>query len=367
MVVRLTVYFAVQIYYLTAMRTAIFFLVLVIFLTACSNDQQAPVPKVDLSEVSIPFEARRFDLDLKQADFSDPAKLRATLNAHYGNFLCHFMEDILRIAPCYPDSNVIALSKFVEHPDMRSLQTEIERKFGPETIKQANLQFEEALKRWHHFFPDSIVPSVVYMNSGFNYSAFSTDSILAVGLDFYLGRTDSIVRLLSPDVFPEYIKKDMKEAYLVVNPIRDFAWHQINKLPVNHTNIELIKLLIQQGKVLYLTDLMLPETADSLKMNWTPEEWQWAEENEFKIWKEIANDKVMFRRDYNKNKKWIDFAPFTNAENLPQNAPPQLGIWIGWRMVRSYMIAHPETPIRKLLDDTDPLEIVKTYKPKKLS
>jgi uncharacterized protein YjaZ len=109
---------------------------------------------------------------------------------------------------------------------------------------------------------------------------------------------------------------------------------------------------------------MLPEAADSTKMNWSTSQMEWAQANEVRVWKELANQQVLFGTEHNKNKKWIDFAPFTRVEAIPQDSPPQLGIWMGWNMVRAYMKANPDVTLHQLLAEKDAKKFLNVYKPK---
>lgn len=339
-----------------------FALIAGLFLSSCEDN---PVKKVDLSQTSITYSSSRFDRELFASDFSQPEAARQQLYQKYGSFLCDYMEVILQVAPCFPDSNFRALEGFVRYPDMVVLQNEIERKFPDASIAAIDGELEEALRYWHFHFPDSVVPRVAYMNSGFNFSAFSTDSILSIGLDFFLGKDDSITHLLATELFPNYFKEDMEPRYLVANAVKDFSWHQLNKREKNPAKAQLIEILVHQGKVMYLCDAMLPEVEDSIKMNWSSAQMDWAEQHTFDVWKILATDDVLFNRTPSENRKWIDFGPFTNVKSIPAISPPQLGIWMGWQMVRAYMKAHPETTMQQLLAISDPTTILKAYKPER--
>jgi hypothetical protein len=331
-----------------------------LFLSSCEDN---PVKKVDISKTTISYSSSRFDRELFGADFNQPEVARQQLYTKYGTFLCDYMEVILQIAPCIPDTNFRALEGFVRYPDMVVLQNEITRKFPDAAIAGFDEEFEQALRHWHFHFPDSLVPAVAYMNSGFNFSAFSTDSIMAVGLDFFLGKDDSITSLLAPELFPNYFKEDMEPRYLVANVVKDFCWHQLNKREKNPAKAQLIEILVHQGKVMYLCDALLPEVEDSIKMNWSTPQMEWTEEHTFDVWKVLATDEVLFDRSPSENRKWIDFGPFTNVPSIPAASPPQLGIWMGWQMVRAYMKANPTTTMQELLSISDPAVILKAYKP----
>ena len=334
---------------------------LIVF-TSCEDD---PLKKVDVSESKLEVRFDRLDHDLFQADFSDPARTGQTLYQKYGSFYCEYMEAIMQAAPCQPDSNILALQGFVEHRDMSALQRQVDKKFTNEALIPFQNEFTESVRRWTHFFPDSIAPRIVFMNSGLNFSAYSTDSVIAVGLEFFLGPKDSIVQLFPNDIFPQYFKDDMREDYMVTNAMKDFAWAQCNKLDATNNKSELLNILVHQGKVMYMLDALLPNVEDSTKMNWSATQAEWAVANEFSVWKTLAQQEILFRSNYNMNKKWIDFAPFTNADGVPQDSPPQLGIWMGWNMVRAYVKANPDVTLQQLLQEKDAQKILKAYKPKK--
>lgn len=332
-----------------------------VMLIGCEDN---PLKKVDVSDSKIDVRFDRLDKDVFYADFSNPAAAGQQLYQKYGSFYCDYMELILQAAPCRPDSNFMALEGFVKHPNMTALQQEIEKRFPETTIEQINASFTESLRRWNHFFPDSLVPRVVYMNSGLNFSAYSTDSVISVGLDFFLGANDSLVQLFPGDIFPQYFKEDMRQDYLVVNGMKDFCWAQCNKHDRTTSKSDLLSIIVHQGKVMYLLDAVLPNEQDSTKMNWSSIQMEWALANESRVWKELANQQVLFSTEHSKNKKWIEFAPFTSVEKIPQDSPPQLGIWIGWNMVRAYMKANPDVTLHQLLAEKDAKKFLNVYKPK---
>ena len=60
---------------------------------------------------------------------------------------------------------------------------------------------------------------------------------------------------------------------------------------------------------------------------------------------------------------YLNDGPFT-AE-ISQQSPGRLGMWVGWRIVESYMNHHPEVTIEALLADGDAQRILEQsyYKP----
>ncbi|MFN8775553.1 MAG: hypothetical protein ACK5XV_02190 [Flavobacteriales bacterium] len=332
-----------------------------VLLAAC--DGPGPSSRVELPDEPVPYTSVRFDHAVFRADFSDPATARQQLYQPAGIFYCYYVEDILRLGACDSMATVSELKAFATWPDMVELQQQVDTVYPASRVDGLDEQFRQAIGRWHTLFPDSLLPVVIYMNSGLNFSAFSSDSFMAVGLDYFLGPDNPIASKLPSDFFPTYLREDMLPEYAVVNTIKDFCQREVAQSAPQSGRPDLLHLMVYHGKVMYLLELLLPDETDAVRMNWTDEQQQWALANEWNTWKELARQEVMFNTSSRDNIRWFDFGPFTNAAQVPQESPPQLGIWMGWNMVRAYMADHPETPVAKLLADIPDRAILSAYKP----
>jgi hypothetical protein len=114
---------------------------------------------------------------------------------------------------------------------------------------------------------------------------------------------------------------------------------------------------------MFLLDVLLPEVADSIKMNWSSEQMLWAESNEGQVWEELARQEVLFETKPLDINKWTDPAPFTNFGKIPTESPGQLGIWMGWNVVRDYMMQNKELTLQQLLNEKNYQKMLKAYHP----
>jgi uncharacterized protein YjaZ len=124
--------------------------------------------------------------------------------------------------------------------------------------------------------------------------------------------------------------------------------------------------MIYQGKQLYLKDLFLPNYSDAEKMGYTPEQITWCQENESYMWRYFIEKEMLYSDDQKLITRFINPAPFSKFYlEIDNESPGQVGAWIGWQMVRSYM-ENNEVPVPDLLK-TDAKEIFlkSKYKPKK--
>jgi len=318
-----------------------------------------PLKQVDVSEEKIELNTLRLDRDVFNIEFSKPAEERKRLQGKYGSFWCEYVEGILQAGPCADDSTVTLLNMFVIDPYMKEAYEGITSAHTDEKIAPVDTELEEAFKYYHHYFPDSLIPQVVYFHSGLNFGIYPTDSVLAIGLDFYLGPENELVQSLPVEIFPLYGRENMKAQFMASDAMK--GWLLVHNQHHFRMN-DLLNTICSYGKCYYLLDAMMPHTPDSIKMNWTALETEWAEKNEANTWKELAKQEVLFETKEFEIKKWIDDGPFTNTGAIPQDSPPQLGIWMGLQIVRDYMKAHPETTLAQLMTNYNFQTMLRDYR-----
>lgn len=338
---------------------------IMLFMIGCGGCQDdKPLQKVELSpeaeQVKINF--RRFDYDLFNSDFNQPVAASQQLYQKYGAFFCNFVEYDLMLADCKSDSVGALLKPFVNNRDIRETQDEINKVFNEEKITSLNEQLTACLRRWHHYFPEAVVPEVVYYQSAWNMNISPQDSALGIALDCYLGPQHKITKQLSPEAFPNYKKLNMDEKYIVADAMKGWtAW----KFKDFYEKKDMLSELIFYGKLMYLSEALTPDSPDSIMMSWSSSQYEWAKAHEFNSWKNIANEKVMYTTRSAEINKWFSDGPFTGAAGIPQDSPPQLGVWIGWNIIRQYMTSHPEVTPAALLSERDYMKILAGYRPER--
>ena len=128
----------------------------------------------------------------------------------------------------------------------------------------------------------------------------------------------------------------------------------------------LLSQMIYHGKLLYLKDLLLSNYTDDEKMGYTPKEISWCEENESYIWRYFLENELLYSNELKLNSRFIAPAPFSKFYlEIDNESPGQVGAWIGWQIVRSF-VKNNDVPVAKLLE-LNAKELFKKskYKPKK--
>jgi hypothetical protein len=344
--------------------TSRFVLFSMLFIALCGCNDDKPLSKIEIQPETAQIKAstRSFDVDLFGCDFNQPTHCADSLRVSYGSFFCGFVEDDLHLAACASDSVGALLRLFVNDPQIAATHQAVVDAFPPSKRQELNEAFSDVVQRWHHFFPNKPIPEIIYYCSAWNRSIATTDSLIGIALDCYLGADHAITQKLAPDMFPGYVKENMDEQFIVADAVKGFsAW---NARAIYQPK-DMLSELIFYGKIMYVAEALAPEIPDSTMMSWTSEQLDWSTSSEELIWKTLANEKTMYHSKPFEINKWFADGPFTSAAGIPQQSAPQLGVWMGWNIIRSYMKKFPDTSLEALLNETDHQRLLSAYVPGK--
>ena len=270
-------------------------------------------------------------------------------------------QDLEKVKKQFPfffppeNDNSVWLNK-MQDPLWKELYTEVQKKYGDfEPVKQ---ELETLFKHIKYYFPATKTPKVITIISEMDYKnkAIYADSLVVISLELYLGANHKFYQ------FPNYLKQNFDERQIAPDIVTSFSERQIP--PVSDKN--LLSQMIYYGKQLYLKDLLLPEYTDAEKMGYTPEQITWCQENESYMWRYFIEKEILYSNDQKLIPRFINPAPFSKFYlEIDNESPGQVGAWIGWQMVRSYM-KNNEVPIADLLKTSSKEIFVKSkYKPRK--
>ena len=312
---------------------------------------------VEIDGVELTLGIERLDQDLFHSGIDSVARLNEQLNDNYGEFYRVYLEQILQMPP-YGDPRLpFALESFISDPDWQVAQASVDSVLGDLSVQQ--VQFTDAFKRLKVLFPERITPRVVTFNSGYNYGIFPTDSVLGIGVEWFIGPDHPVIGYLAPDRFPRYVKERMRPDMMVPSAVK--GW-----LLVHYTRdirgADLLTNLVETGKVMALLDVLLPDVATDLKFTFSPEQLDWCVAKEYNIWKEMVAKEMLFTHDDAVIGRIMNDGPFTSG--FPRESPGHVGEWIGHRIVSAYLKENPDVSYADLLAMDDPNVILKSYKPR---
>ena len=325
-----------------------------LFLFSCHGNRF----DVDVSNIIIPdVKIDRFEQDIFTIDTANIKAADQKLQAKYGPFYSSYISRIINTGGRKDASHLQRMKQFIADPDMRQAYADCQKMY-PNTDFLAE-QLTKTFKHFKYYFPEKKVPITITMMSGFNYSVVLLDNTLAIGLEMYLGRDNKFYQMLA---LPNY--KTMFMSRQNIEPDATRAW-MITEFPYNMNKSDFLSEITYMGKILYLTDALLPSTHDSLKIQYTKKQLDYCSQNEFNVWSYFAAQKLLYNTNQTEIMKFTSEGPFTSA--FSKEAPPRIGYWIGWQIIRQYMSNNPEISPEQLMKEVDAQKILNKskYKPRK--
>ena len=331
-------------------------------LIACNSGPKKP----NTDNIKVDLELKRFDKDFFAID---TLKIDSSLNElgkNYPAFLSDYLGRILGLNPA--DSNFNQQIKLFIH-DYTPIKDSVSK--IDKGVESAFKENKEALKLVKYYFPTYKLPKqfitfIGPMDAFANTSTgghgeIITDYAICSGLQLHLGSSSTFYQSeIGSQLYPSYISKRFNTDFIAINCMKNII---DDIFPPRYLDISLVEIMIDQGKRMYLLDLLMPDTKPEMKLGYTKEQFEGAVENEAMIWNFFTENNLLFEKDQIKMRSFIGDGP--NTQELGSGSPGFISLFIGKQIVSKYMSLHPETSIEQLfsMNATSILSASK-YKPK---
>lgn len=304
---------------------------------------------VDLSHVDVdPIKIKRYEQKLFAIDPADLGSELKKIQPEYGVFLDGDLEDTLSLIP---------LLNYIEDTLLQNVNKDCQRVF-PDLIDLES-DFTESFRYYKYYYPKENLPDIYTYISGFDYEhavQLMSHNIL-IALDMYLGIDYFRYKKLG---LPAYMLHRFDGRYIV----RDCMF-ELAKKDLNYRNVgsALLDLMINEGKLIYFTNAMIPNLSDSVLMNYTARQMEWANNSESVVWAFLLENEMLYATDNQPIQKFILESPFTSF--FGAESPPRLGWFIGWKIVSSFMENNRDVELPELMQEYDAQKILQEsgYKP----
>ncbi len=328
---------------------------LLLFLTLHFASCKQDALNVDVSEITVNAKVNRFEHDLFKSFKTESTGQLTELRNKYGSFVDVFSHRMLNI-PQGNDSLVASqLSQFVNDKEVIDVYRLSDSVY--KDINDVETGMEDFLKHLKYYYPEKPVPGVVTYISAFNYAVITTDSVIGIGLDMFLGGGSEYYPRLG---IPQYMFTKFRREYIVPSAVK--AWFQSEYDPQSAKK-EFLSQLIYQGKLIYYSKCMSPGLHDTLHTGYTSVQLKWCEENEGNIWSFIIENKLLFNNDPSVYAKYTNDGPATSG--FPKEAPGKVGAWTGYRIFKAYAEKNNRVSLAELMRENDSQKILEQsgYKP----
>ncbi len=345
-------------------KKLVYLFCLPLIVSCCKNDESIP----DVSGIKVELQVHRFEKDFFAADTNDISGSMRRLSAKYPVFLKDFLGNILGIP--MPDSNPdasFAIKKFLA--DYKPVKDSSDLVFKNFDVLAADVK--KGLQFLKYYFPSYNPPQQLITFIGpmdafavgtlGGYGDIITTGALGAGLQLHLGKNSSYYNnQIGQQLYPSYISQRFELAYIPVNCMKNII---DDMYPDQTEGKSLLEIAIDRGKRLYILDLLLPHTADTLKIGYTQKQLQGCIENEGLIWNFLADNNLVYETDFLKIKSYISDGPKT-AE-LGDGSPGYISLFTGRQIIREFMKKFPDTKLQELmLFDSKKILNDSKYKPK---
>lgn len=313
--------------------------------------------KPDVSGITVNVNVERFEQELFAIDSSNRDQAIQQMTGKYGEFFYFYFNGYEWNMQSESDASwkdsVVA---YVQDPFLTALYDSVQERFHDVTSFQAD--FEASLKYYRFYFPDVIIPDVYTVINSPGHGAFTYgDSSLCIALEDYMSPQFSFYQYLD---IPNYLLRRFTPQYLVPNALQVMI---TKSFPFNSTQSKLLDAMLYNGKVIYFKSQFMPGAHDSVTTGFSEADLAWCAANEKEVWKFFVTRDLIYSADPLEYLKYVNDGPTTSG--MPPESPGNVGSWVGWRIVASYMKEHPEISLKQLMDDKDAQKILteSKYKP----
>lgn len=282
------------------------------------------------------------------------------LAGKYPNFINDFTENILGAGPMN-DTNtalkVINRKFFTSYSSMFQATRSTFADLAP-----VEKDLNKAFRHLKYYFPKYPVPQFLSYIGPFDAPGVAlTQNAIAIGLQLYAGK-DFAFYTSEPgqQLYPAYLSRRFEKAYIPTNCVKAVLE---DIYPDKSQGMPLVDQMIEKGKYWWLLNLVQPDTPDSIKTGFTQVQLDWCKANEGVIWNLLLQNDQLYSTEPSIVQLYIGEGPTT--QGFPPVSPGNIGQWIGWQIVKTYLDKHPDTRPEQLLA-TPPRDILDgaKYKPR---
>lgn len=300
---------------------------------------------VNTSGININIEIKRLEKDLFTTNPGDVISLVPSLKIKYRGFLQLFSY-VINTGDINESSFGDFLLRFCTDKQNNEVYSLVSKKF-PE-VKSIENGLDNAFRHYIHYFPERKAPGVFTCISGFNNSIITGDSVLGISLDRYLGA--DCVYYPRLEIY-KYIASRMTPENIVPDCMYGWGSSEWVLDSMNYSTDNVLTEIIHFGKLKYFEKCMLPDLSDELLFGFTEDQLKFCGNNESQMWEYLVEHDLLFSTDQFSIRKITGEAPFTSF--FTNESPGRAGIWIGFRIVESYMMKNPDVTLKDLMKSTD--------------
>lgn len=325
-------------------------LFLIVTLIACNDKTNAP----DISGIKVDLKVERFEQDFFAIDSNATKQGLSQLQQKYPTFAALFINHVLGLGPVN-DSNTLVFEGSKRFLHLNKPVFEASQKLYKDFSGTAE-ELTNGFRYVKHYFPSYAVPNIITtvgpmdalapMSNNEPTPNYIGENFLAIGLQFYLGKDYSIYndQGFISSIAPQYRSRRFSKEFMASDV---FALVIDDLYPDSSKRYPLIERFVEKGKRLYLLNQFLPNSHDTLLIGYTGKQLDWCKDNERSVYNFFIQQNLLYEIDPERLRNFVTDGPTT--QGMPEQSPGNIGAFIGWEIVRSYMKKNPSVTLPQLM------------------
>ena len=281
----------------------------------------------------------RYDKLLSEYVRSNSFSAMQKLNMEYQQPTKILIEDVLAIGTVKDDTISQKLRNFYSDTTLLRLIDDVETRFP--NLNDVNKKLNKGFKKLKKELPNTKVPFIYSQISAFNESIILSDTLLGISLDKYMGEDYPLYKRF----YYDYQCRSMRPERIVPDCFLYYLLNQYNFVFKEGTC--LLDLMLHYGKIYYVVEKILDYKSIGETIGYSEQENEWCNTNEEKIWRYMVANNHLNAKDPMVLRRYMK--PSDGVKLFEQTAPGLIGIWLGARIVDTYMKKHKDFKIKDLL------------------
>lgn len=335
---------------------SVFILLFIAVATGC-NESKTDKTNVAISD-SIIVKEKVIPLDLQVIRIeqemwaSNSRKGIAKLLDKYPEFAKKFLKRAE-----YPDDSILvnAFYQLSQNKTIDSIYKICNKEYGD--FYDQGLQFQQAFQLLAKQDRKFVFPKIYTIITGMGNDMLVNDSMIVVGLEFFLAEKSRYKPQL-----PLYMLKRYRKEYIVPMALA-FMSGKYNA--TDYLDNSLLAEMVFYGKSYYFLEKLLPDISDTLIAGYDKAVLADVEKNQKLIWAHFIDKKLLFETKNEITNRYVGERPTTFE--IGNNCPGRIGRWLGWQIVRAYAERNPKLSLMDIMKEKDARKILNQsrYKPKR--
>ncbi|MCG8700251.1 MAG: hypothetical protein MI922_19515 [Bacteroidales bacterium] len=313
-------------------------ILLCFLLFACKYENSITYDKVNVK-------LTRFDKELFSQDIYSISDSLNYFHKKHPEFFSLYTNRIIEVGDITQEGFPLRFKLFFTNKTIYQAQKRVSEVY--KDISDIELQLSDALGIFNYYFSDRYLPKLYTHVSGFNQSIVTSDNIISVSLDKYLGKEEAFYNMMYPPI-PAYLRQNMIRQRIPIDIVYALGTMEF---PFQPQKKDLLSHMIYEGMLKHFTKTLFPNENDTLIWGYTPAQLEFCQKNEESMWVYLVEQKLLFETDEFSINKYINDAPFT--KDFTKESPGKAVTYVGYQIVQSYLKRNEDLSLAELMEETN--------------